>query len=63
MIYLDNAATSWPKPESVYRATDQALRRAANPGRGGHRFSRDSAHLVCRAGGWSSFLASEIRNN
>lgn len=49
MIYLDNAATSWPKPESVYRATDQALRRAANPGRGGHRFSRDSAHLVLQS--------------
>lgn len=48
MIYLDNAATTWPKPESVYRATDLALRRAANPGRGGHRFSRESAHLVFR---------------
>jgi selenocysteine lyase/cysteine desulfurase len=46
MIYLDNAATTWPKPESVYRATDKALRSAANPGRGGHRFSRSSAKLV-----------------
>lgn len=26
MIYLNNAATSWPKPESVYQAADQALR-------------------------------------
>lgn len=46
MIYLDNGATSWPKPESVYRATDRALRNAANPGRGGHKFSRDSARVV-----------------
>lgn len=33
MIYLDNAATSWPKPESVYQASDDALRRGGNPGR------------------------------
>jgi selenocysteine lyase/cysteine desulfurase len=37
MIYLDNAATSWPKPESVYQAMDKFLReKAGNPGRGGH---------------------------
>ena len=37
MIYLDNAATSWPKPESVYRAIDEFLRSSGgNPGRGGH---------------------------
>jgi len=27
MIYLDNAATSWPKPESVYQTMDEFLRR------------------------------------
>lgn len=37
MIYLDNAATSWPKPESVYLAMDRFLReQGGNPGRGGH---------------------------
>ena len=37
MIYLDNAATSWPKPESVYRAMDEFLRKkGGNPGRGSH---------------------------
>ena len=37
MIYLDNAATSWPKPEAVYLAMDEFLRTGAgNPGRGGH---------------------------
>lgn len=37
MIYLDNAATTWPKPESVYQAMDEFVRtRAGNPGRGSH---------------------------
>jgi len=40
MIYLDNAATSWPKPESVYRIADQVLREeSGNPGRSGHALS------------------------
>ena len=35
MIYLDNAATTYPKPESVYRALDFANRNLAfNAGRG-----------------------------
>jgi len=34
-IYLDNAATSWPKPEAVYLAMDNFNRNiGANPGRG-----------------------------
>lgn len=46
-IYLDNAATSFPKPESVYQAVDQAQRHlGANPGRGGHRLSLDASRLV-----------------
>lgn len=37
MIYLDNAATSWPKPEIVYRTMDEFLRtKGGNPGRGSH---------------------------
>jgi cysteine desulfurase family protein len=37
VIYLDNAATSWPKPESVYKSMDEFLRtKGGNPGRGGH---------------------------
>ena len=40
MIYLDNAATTWPKPESVYKALDEFARNAAaNPGRSGHRMA------------------------
>lgn len=49
MIYLDNAATSFPKPEEVYGACDRALRTAANPGRGGHSLSRASARLILDA--------------
>jgi cysteine desulfurase family protein len=37
-VYLDNAATSWPKPETVYQAVDHFMREVgATPGRGGHR--------------------------
>ncbi len=35
VVYMNNAATSWPKPESVYRAIDNFNRNIwANPGRG-----------------------------
>ena len=35
MIYLDNAATSFPKPEPVYQALDRFARTSlANPGPG-----------------------------
>lgn len=37
-IYLDNAATSWPKPDAVYRAVDDYQRRLGAPaGRGSYR--------------------------
>jgi cysteine desulfurase/selenocysteine lyase len=40
MIYLDNAATSFPKPESVYQALDRFARSSlANPGRAGHKMA------------------------
>lgn len=39
-IYLDNAASSWPKPPQVKEAMMQCLDEyAANPGRGGHRLA------------------------
>jgi cysteine desulfurase family protein len=46
LIYLDNAATSYPKPESVYQAVDQALRMGASPGRGGHQQTLSAERLV-----------------
>ena len=46
MIYLDNAATSWPKPPSVKEAVAQAFDYAANPGRGAHQLAMKSAREV-----------------
>ncbi|MDI6871654.1 MAG: aminotransferase class V-fold PLP-dependent enzyme [Bacillota bacterium] len=47
MIYLDNAATSWPKPEQVYRTLSSFARRAgANPGRGAHRMALEAARAI-----------------
>ncbi len=46
-IYLDNAATSYPKPEGVYQAVEHALRFAgASPGRGGHEMSLAATRTV-----------------
>ncbi len=45
-IYLDNAATSHPKPEAVYRAVDAALRTGASPGRGGYQQAISAERLV-----------------
>ncbi len=47
MIYLDNAATSWPKPPSVLKAMAAALEQAGgNPGRSGHRLSIAAARIM-----------------
>lgn len=47
MIYLDNAATTSPKPELVVREVNRALRQySANPGRGGHTPSINAAKAV-----------------
>lgn len=49
MIYLDNAATTYPKPLCVNRAVSQALMQyGANPGRGGHEMSMASSREVFR---------------
>src|SRR5262245_48660229 len=47
MIYLDNAATSFPKPEAVYQAMDRFARTSlANPGRAGHKMALASERLL-----------------
>lgn len=48
MIYLDNGATSFHKPESVYRAMRCALDNCANPGRGGYPAAMAAAKTVLR---------------
>jgi cysteine desulfurase family protein len=47
MIYLDNAATSFPKPECVYQALDQFARtQLANPGRSSHRMAKEAERTI-----------------
>lgn len=47
MIYLDNAATSFPKPEPVYQAMDRFARtQLANPGRAGHKMALASERTL-----------------
>lgn len=44
MIYLDNAATSFPKPENVYTSMEKCIKTyCANPGRGSHSMSVQSS--------------------
>ena len=47
MIYLDNAATSFPKPDPVFRAMDAFARTsAANPGRSAHRRAVEAEAMI-----------------
>ncbi len=71
MIYLDNAATSFHKPEQVYFAVENAMRNfSANPGRGGHNLSMSAAEQVFAAresineffNGYGSELVSFTQN-
>ena len=48
MIYLDNGATSFRKPETVARAMRCALDNCANPGRGGYPAAMAAAKTVLR---------------
>ena len=49
MIYLDNAATSYPKPPEVIKAIEKAFYDyGANPGRSGHDMSVRTADAVYR---------------
>ena len=50
MIYLDNAATTFPKPESVINAMVYAQKFVgANAGRGGHRMTMRAGEMVYSA--------------
>ena len=48
MIYLDNGATSFHKPKTVMKAVADAMRRCANPGRGGYSAAMEAANAVYR---------------
>ncbi len=50
VVYLDNAATSWPKPPCVAEAMRHFLDEVgANPGRSGHRLSIAASRVVYSA--------------
>lgn len=50
MIYFDNAATTFPKPESVYKAVDIYGRRyCGNPSRGSHSLALSAAEAVFKS--------------
>ncbi|OGQ09341.1 MAG: cysteine desulfurase [Deltaproteobacteria bacterium RBG_19FT_COMBO_46_12] len=50
MIYLDNPATSWPKPPQVREAMNRFMEEVgANPGRSGHSLSIEAARIVYEA--------------
>lgn len=47
IIYLDHAATSWPKPPAVVEAMVNALQQSgANPGRGSHRMAVQASRVL-----------------
>ncbi|QJD88301.1 aminotransferase class V-fold PLP-dependent enzyme [Cohnella herbarum] len=47
IIYLDNAATSWPKPPTVAEAMERSMREsAANPGRGSHAMAVKASRVL-----------------
>lgn len=56
MVYFDNAATSYPKPEVVYDSIMTAMREyGANPGRSGHKMALkagrgifETRELICK---------------
>lgn len=46
MIYLDNAATTYPKPEMVYKALDKSFRKySVNIGRGSYKRAREAYEI------------------
>ncbi|WP_243373906.1 aminotransferase class V-fold PLP-dependent enzyme [Geotalea sp. SG265] len=49
-VYLDNAATTFPKPDTVYSAVEHALREiGVGPGRGGYKRGLAASRLVFEA--------------
>jgi cysteine desulfurase/selenocysteine lyase len=50
VIYLDNAASSWPKPDTTWQAMEHFMRSVgANPGRSGHRLSIEAGRIINEA--------------
>jgi len=50
VVYLDNAATSWPKPPGVLEAMTECLvKYGANPGRGSHGIALQAGRVMLEA--------------
>lgn len=64
MIYLDNAATTFPKPQSVRRALSNAAAYSANPGRSGHKLAIQASEQIfrCREKASKMFGAGSAEN-
>lgn len=65
MIYLDNGATSYPKPPQVVRAVTDAMNRyGANSGRGAYKMAVDTTEQIylCREKAAEFFGASSVEN-
>ena len=58
MTYLDNGATSFHKPQTVYRAVRCAMENCANPGRGGYKAAMTAAKTVLKCREQASELFS-----
>lgn len=60
MVYLDNGATSYPKPDCVCQAVSKAMAECANPGRGSHPAARAGAQVLyqCREAAGALFRCS-----
>lgn len=62
MIYLDNAATSFPKPACVEKAAVEAVTAPlGNPGRSSHPLSKKSAEIVYGARETLALLVGSLR--
>ena len=62
MIYFDNAATTYPKPECVYTAADECLRNfGVNAGRGTYKAARQASEEIQRTRGALAELVN-VRN-
>ncbi len=47
MIYMDNAATTWPKPPAVCQAVMECMEKyGANPGRSGHKMAVQAGQIL-----------------
>lgn len=58
MIYLDNAATTFPKPECVYRAMEEAGRNyGVNAGRGSYVLARKASAVIEETREWIKCLS------